>query len=49
MKLVWECDHSEMEECCEGCGHYSCECGIVWIVWDEVVAGPGEEQEEYEA
>lgn len=25
-----ECDHSKMEECHEGCGHYACVCGISW-------------------
>lgn len=27
---AWECDHSQMRECCEGCGHFSCPCGINW-------------------
>jgi len=27
---AWECDHSQMRECCEGCGHFSCPCGITW-------------------
>jgi hypothetical protein len=26
----WECDHSAMTECCDGCGHFSCPCGITW-------------------
>ena len=25
-----ECDHSAMTECCPGCGHLSCPCGITW-------------------
>ena len=24
------CDHARMSECCEGCGHFSCPCGINW-------------------
>lgn len=24
------CDHSDMDECCEGCGHFSCSCGLSW-------------------
>ena len=27
---AWECDHAQMRECCEGCGHFSCPCGITW-------------------
>ena len=27
---AWECDHAQMTECCEGCGHFSCPCGITW-------------------
>lgn len=27
---AWECDHSQMTECCDGCGHFSCPCGIYW-------------------
>ena len=27
---AWECDHSEMRECCEGRGHFACPCGIAW-------------------
>lgn len=35
---AWECDHAQMTECCEGCGHFSCPCGIYW---DEGAEGPG--------
>ncbi len=24
------CDHSMMSECCVGCGHFSCPCGVNW-------------------
>ena len=24
------CDHAKMDECCPGCGHFYCPCGIVW-------------------
>jgi hypothetical protein len=24
------CDHSQMTECHDGCGHFSCPCGIYW-------------------
>lgn len=24
------CDHTAMTECCPGCGHFSCPCGITW-------------------
>lgn len=24
------CDHAAMVECCEGCGHFSCPCGVEW-------------------
>lgn len=35
---AWTCDHRKMRECCPGCGHYSCPCGISW---DEGAEGPG--------
>ncbi len=37
------CDHSEMKECCPGCGHFSCPCGIAW---DEAAEGPGPFEED---
>lgn len=24
------CDHASMVECCDGCGHFSCPCGVDW-------------------
>lgn len=24
------CDHSQMLECHDGCGHFSCPCGLFW-------------------
>lgn len=27
-----------MTECCDGCGHFSCPCGVTW---DESAEGPG--------
>lgn len=24
------CDHAKMTECCDGCGHFSCACGVAW-------------------
>jgi hypothetical protein len=33
------CDHTQMAECCDGCGHFSCPCGITW---DEGFEGPFE-------
>jgi len=32
------CDHAAMTECCDGCGHFSCPCGVAW---DEGAEGPG--------
>ena len=25
-----DCGHSAMTECCDGCGHFSCPCGVSW-------------------
>ena len=32
------CEHENMIECCEGCGHFSCSCGLTW---DENAEGEG--------
>lgn len=24
------CDHTDMVECCPGCGHFNCPCGVSW-------------------
>jgi len=24
------CEHDAMSECCDGCGHFSCPCGVSW-------------------
>lgn len=33
------CDHPRLDECCEGCGHYTCpDCGLYW---DEGAWGGG--------
>ena len=31
------CEHENMKECCDGCGHFSCSCGLSW---DEAEGGP---------
>lgn len=38
------CDHKAMTECCDGCGHFSCPCGVNW---DEGAEGPGPFDEDY--
>lgn len=41
----WECDHSDMSECHDGCGHFLCPCGITW---DESFEGKTFEYDTYE-
>ena len=24
------CSHRRMQECCPGCGHFTCPCGVSW-------------------
>lgn len=36
------CQHENMKECCEGCGHFSCSCGLSWD--DNYEGGPLEEE-----
>jgi len=39
------CDHTQMVECHEGCGHFACPCGIAW---DECAEGYFYEPYDYE-
>lgn len=36
------CDHSGMDECHPGCGHFACPCGVSW---DEGAFGPQDDDE----
>jgi hypothetical protein len=36
------CEHETMTECCEGCGHFSCSCGLTWD--ENAEGGPLEEE-----